>query len=500
MHIGDNLESDVNRARAEGWNSLQLTKTMDMFKNLNPDAYGGEMYHALCSFEGQMRDGFNAETLFLGYRCALALVANRFYDDPFVTPAKDTDLDANAEWIGYFAVGQYLYAVTDWIVSHIKKKNADKIHFVARDGYLPMEAYREFKKYDPTLPEENYLYVSRKALALTDIYNKMDMQSLIGKFPVKNYSPKKLEQIFLPYYRDGVSTVQTMLGLSDEAFAKKFTERVDYDATLMALAECVDFEKLNGHRDELRAHFTAILGKNDLLFDIGYSGRAEAVLTPLLGYPVNSLYVHSNSQMLDDRERQFGFETDCFYDYKPAMTGVIREHVFMKQAPSTIGYERRNGKLEPLFERERFSATERIMTRILQNAALDFVRDMRGIFEGYVDSLSYRKEDLSAAFEYYLHYSKYTDRKIFASVIFEDEMGYGKAFSALDFWDHHAEIYRLNKKSDHTTEEMADIIQDNKLRDTFMPYPRWKKALCYLILDRKHFRQSLRKWISKSEQ
>lgn len=500
LHIGDNLESDVNRARDAGWNSLQLTKTMDVFKNLNPEVYGGEMYRSLCTFEGQMRDGFNAEMMFLGYRCALALVANRFYDNPFVTPAPDTDLDANAEWIGYFAVGQYLYAVTDWIVSNIKKKNAEKIHFVARDGYLPMEAYREFRKYDPTLPEDNYLYVSRKALALTDIYNKMDMQSLIGKFPVKNYSPRKLEQIFSPYYKDGVSTVQTVLGLSDETFAKKFTERADYDAVLMAIGDCLDFEKLNGHRDELRAHFASILGKNDLLFDIGYSGRAEAVLTPLLGYPVNSLYVHSNSQMLNDRERQFGFHTDCFYDYKPTMTGVIREHVFMKQAPSTIGYERRNGKLEPLFEAERFSATERIMTRMLQDAALDFVRDMCEIFEGYVNMLSYRKEDMSGAFEYYLHYSKYTDRKIFAGVIFEDEMGYGKAFSALDFWDHHAAICRLNKQPETSVEGMEEIIQDQKLRDTFMAYPRWKKALCYLILDRKHFRQSLKQWIFKSNQ
>ncbi len=500
LHIGDNLESDVKRAKEAGWNSLQLTKTMDVLKNLNPEVYGGEAYQKLCAFEGTIRDGFNAETLFLGYRCALGLVANRLYDDPFATVAKNTDFDADAYRIGYFAVGQYLYAVTDWIIQNIKSKNAERIHFVARDGYLPMDAYREFKKHDSTLPEDNYLYVSRKALALADVYNKLDLQSFATKFPMANYSPKKFDRMMQPYYKVSAPSLQKQLGLTDEAFSAHFKTREEYDRTLLALGELVDFEKLEAHRAELRAHFQTILEKNDILFDIGYSGRAEAVLSPLLGYPVNSLYVHSNSQMVDDRERLFGFETKCFYDYKPAMTGVIREHVFMKQAPSTIGYEKVDGKLQPLFEKERFNAAERIMTRILQGAALDFVRDMCGFFEGYLDRLPYRKEDMSFLFEHYLHYSKYTDRKIFASVVFEDEMGYGKAFSALDFWDHHAAIFRLDKQSANCVESMAAVIQDEKLRETFMPYPRWKKALCYLILDFKHFRQSLKQWLSKSDQ
>lgn len=495
FHIGDNLESDVLSPQNVGWDSLHLIKPMDLFRNGNATVYGGDAYSRIMGRNGLVRDGMSPEWSFLGYRCAIALVANKFYDNPFATVALDSDLDADPYKVGYFSVGHYLYAVTDWIIKKAKRKGAEMVHFVARDGYLPMEAFHIFRKYDASLPDDNYLYISRKALELVDIYHKLDLYSFCNKAPIENYSPYKLDKLLKPYYKAGITSLQNVMGVSDAIYQKKFENRTQYDAAIQQLAECVDFDLLNAKKQELRDYFVHLIGKNDLMFDIGYSGRGEAALSRLLGYPVNSLYVHSNSQSVNDRERTYQFHTDCFYDYKPAITGVIREHVFMKLAPSTVGYEKKDGKIEPVFEkRYKVNAATQVVTRTIQNAALDFVRDMCSVFEGYTDMLVFRKDDLAYSFEYYLHYAKPTDRKVFGCVVFEDELGYGKAFSALDFWNE--DIQRFNLDRLFSTASFDTLSQDGKLRNTFMPYSRWKKALCYMILDKGHFKQSFKQFLS----
>ncbi len=491
LHIGDNFESDVKNPRKLGWHAAHLPRAMDQFRNLYPQYHGGSLYDGLVGRHGQVRDGMNAEQGFVGYRCALALAVNRLFDDPFAPIARDSDFDANPYRIGYFALGHYLFAVTDWLAQKAKREGRRRIHFVARDGYLPMEAYRILRNYDATLPESNYLYISRKALALTDVYSPVDLFSFWSKFPPANYSIERFEKILSPYYKDGIVSLRDYLGREVEDYGKKFEGRSDYDRALAQLAELIDFGKLDAEKQKLKGYFSELLSPRDLLFDIGYSGRGEAALTRLLGYPIDAAYVHGNTQSLEDRERVYGFRTECFYPDKPTVTGVVREHMFMKLAPSAIGYEERDGVICPRFESENINLPTRIVTETMQGAALDFVRDLCETFRGFESVLARRNADLAYTFEYFLHYGAPKDRAVLGCVIFEDEMGYGKAFSALDFWNRDLANTGLDRNGD------GAYAQDQRLRNAFMPYPRWKKALCYLILDRGHFRDSLKKLFKK---
>ena len=51
---------------------------------------------------------------------------------------------------------------------------------------------------------------------------------------------------------------------------------------------------------------------------------------------------------------------------------------------------------------------------------------------------------LSAPFEYYLHYSKEIDRRLFSTLPFEDDLGEGKIIKALEFWNQETYIKNLN--------------------------------------------------------
>ena len=304
--------------------------------------------------------------------------------------------------------------------------------------------------------------------------------------------------MLLPYYRDGVDSIQKDLNVGDSAFRRTFYDVSEFYRVSHLIAGKLDYEKLKQQKADLYAYFEAIYKPGDLLFDIGYSGRVEAAMTRLLGYPINSLYLHATSDFLQNRERIYGFRNECFYDHKPAITGVIREHVFMKPAPSTIGYEKVDGELRPVFEAYKTTAGNEIIMRTLQSAALEFVDDMLTTFGDFRSALSYQKDDMAYPFEYYLHYSKGMDRKIFACVVFEDNIGVGKDVSALSFWNRDIYDFDLERLSGEGSLDVFDeCVQDAKLRKTFMPYAKWKKALCYLILEPRGFMQRVKRKLLK---
>ncbi|MBQ5893466.1 MAG: HAD-IA family hydrolase, partial [Clostridia bacterium] len=181
LHVGDNWESDVLSPQRMGWRSAHFPKPSDLLRNWNPGSYTGEAYAALVARNGQERDGQNAEEQFLGYRCAMALTANRLFDDPFTLLGRPSDFGGDPYRIGYFALGHYLLALTDWIAQSVRGQKGERVHFVARDGYLPMQAYRILRRHESTLPREHYLFLSRKALALADLASPTDLLSLWDK-------------------------------------------------------------------------------------------------------------------------------------------------------------------------------------------------------------------------------------------------------------------------------------------------------------------------------
>lgn len=214
---------------------------------------------------------------------------------------------------------------------------------------------------------------------------------------------------------------------------RRFQSQLAFEDCLkLFLEEFVDFSRLAAYKDKLRRYFSGMVKPGDYMFDVGYSGRPESALSSLLGFPVGSLYVHINSEAAMKRQSMYQCPSACFYSAKPCVTGVIREHLLMELGPSTTGYEEHNGVITPRLEPYKPSYESDLMTKIMQDAAMDFVREFHETFQ---DRLFLPLDGLSAPFEYYLHHAKPFDRQIFSALQFEDKLGEGKAFSALAFWN-----------------------------------------------------------------
>ena len=488
LHIGDNYDSDFIVARKSGWNSFQFPKTFDL--------YWGVLQKMLRN-EGRFQDTKFAFEWFPAFRNVFAIIANKLYDNPFVDICSLSDYGANAYLIGYSLFGPYLYAITDWAIQTAIEKGRNNIQYVSRDGYVPMLAHEIFEKYYKNLPSKNYLYVSRKSLLLADVYSENDFISLSEKFNYRNYCPKKIISFFEPYLKTGVKEVLKKICGKESLYTEVFTDEKKFTYFLNKLRTYVDFDLMNKEKESLKNYFKQFITPDSIMFDVGYSGRAESALSQMLGFPFDSMYLHTNSDIAYIRMKNFNFDVTCFYDYKPKMTGLTREHVLMKLAPSTIGYKKEGRSYAPVFEDKDVNFETKFVTTEFQKGALNFIDDYLSVFS---DSPypHVRRHDLAFPFEYYLAYGMYEDRKLFSCVIFEDDFGLGNKTNLFDEWNKEINISNINYSSGNSTIDYSrymPIFADDPVVPFAPRIRRMSKAtrvLYMLFFDRKLLRQKLR--------
>lgn len=432
MHIGDNWTSDVENPRACGWRTFHLSKSTDMIMNGNPGIYSGEAFHKLyrnAFFKEDYRLSFND---FTSVRCVTALAANWCFDSPYVSVNPWSDFNADPRVIGYTAFGPHLLALCQWIHENVERRHIGTVHFVARDGYLVKQAY------DILYPDTstNYLRLSRKALVLADVETAKDIYSLFNKIK-STASPKEFSKLLNPIIPgEKLEELPELFRKEGYKFNRPLKNQTEREGCMKIFIENVlDMDLLPGYKAALKDYFLEIIQPGDFLFDVGYSGRPESALSSILGFPVGSLYIHVNGEIAAIRQEKFDCPTETFYQFKPCITGTIREHLLMELGPSTVGYEMVNGKMEPALEPYTEVYCSEFITKIVQDYALRFVQNYNEMFHGFRMPFSFQREVISAPFEYYLHNSKPVDRQMFSAVPFEDDMGVDGDVNVLDFWN-----------------------------------------------------------------
>jgi len=503
FHIGDNWETDIENAKKAGLKAGHLAKAIDIFCGYHSGIYAGKFFNKNIEKNSVNHDLNYSIQGYLGFRTMLAVVANKIFDNPYVSFNRTSDFNGEIRYIGYFLLGMYLYSITDWLVEETSAQQINKVQFVARDGYLLQKAFDKFRCGTATLPESNYLYVSRKSMMLANIYQREDLLSLIDNINIFNLSPEKFLALFANVLKRERQE-QFLKDISDYGFisSQKFVSRYAYEMFLKLFTEkCWDDLEWKNYRTTLKDFIDENVTPNDVMVDIGYSGRIENCIHTISGHSINSYYIHNNSENVNRRERLGHFKNKTFYGYKPDITGVIREHVFMKCAPSTIGYRKINNSIEPVFEDYNITFDVKFMTELLQSYALNFVQDILDVFGEDRKQLYYRYEDGTQPFEWYLQHGQLFDRSVFSTLEFEDDAGIGKVFNALDFW----------------SEEIArTTVVDNTIK-TFTPpevlhNPEWlvyetykakgiatksllKKMLYWMVVDPKFMKKRISDYI-----
>lgn len=442
IHIGDNWKSDCEKAKEIGISSWYTPKTIDLFFNKISDINHGKHrgnYSELLNknITGSFIRYVQALDYF-GIRCMLAIIANKVFDNPYGDWESDTDFNRNPYNIGYMALGMHDYGIARWLINNVGANN--KIFFVARDGYLAMKVYEVIKEKEKDISDYDYFYMSRKSflpLSIIDVndwWNVKENINYIGKTPeeilqyykpiLPNYNNNEMALVFSKY------GIMYQLPLLDEGNYIRFVNAIQ--------KELHDQKLINEYREGMKSCLNKIFNVGDVMFDIGYSGRAQAILSKLLGYGINAYYIHTLNERAEINANKNNFQIETFFDFSPALTGKIRELVQSEPTQSCVGYSISNNVLQPLYEDKKWRFHEKYVIKQMHDGAIQFVRDFMDIFDGYIDRMTYRKTDISFMHEKFMLLPKKQDMEIFKLFHFEDDLFFNKDYEEkwlVDIWN-----------------------------------------------------------------
>lgn len=470
IHMGDNWISDVENARACGWRGVHIPKATDIMNNRNPAMYGGEAFQKIFHHTYFKEDYQLSYANFTAIRSMTGLIANKFFGNPFVSINPDSDFNVDPRYIGYAALGPHLLAMCKWIHERVRDRKIGTVHFVARDGYIIKQAYDSMGYSDS---KTNYLRLSRKALVLADVESVADIYSFFNKMK-PTASPKEYAKYLDPIIpADRKEKLADYFQKHDLQYTRPVKNVVEWERCMKTfIDEVIDMSLLPEYKAKMRAYFAEIIQPGDYIFDIGYSGRPEAALSALLGFPVGSLYIHVNGEIAAHRQQKYNCPTDTFYHYKPSITAAIREHIFMELGPSTTGYQETEEGMKPVLEEYEPCYNACYVTNMLQKAAIEFVKDYCHHCREFKTMFIFQDEVASAVFEYYMHYSKLLDRGILSAVPFEDDFGGGGDMNALGFWNNELAMRNIGTGTGNTFDE-NNWFEDIYPNGLYVKFYRW---------------------------
>lgn len=482
LHIGDNYQSDCINANEKNISYKLLTRTIDVMRDCNLTNNCGQI------FLKDLPDWHDnkAAIYFLGIRSMIAVTANKYFDNPYISFSKESDFNGDPYFIGYYALGMELFGITKWMIDNFNNNNYDNIVFMARDGYLPMKAYELMKVLYKNLPNSKYFYVSRKALIPVGIFNELDFYKLSEIINIYKHTPGDFLKCLQPLINTDNNKISEIFRDGKIDLNKNFNDMLEYNIFVKRLLENLyDKEKHKNYIHKVKTYFKTFYTGNSCTFDIGYSGRPETIISKLCDKPIDTYFININHNEAKVNSKIGNYKLETFFDYKPKFTGFIRELLISSQDASCINYYLENDEIFPVFQEYNYNYTENYSISEVQRGSLDFIRDMVDIFGNEIEKLYYQNYYISLPLEMYIHSSRHFDKMVFNALNFEDSVGLGKDLSTMELWDFETKYH--NQYENQYLFDKMDIIK-NPLSpyDSLKVYKRNKivKLLYYLLFDR----------------
>lgn len=490
MHIGDNWDSDIVNAEKHGLATYFFPKTIERLFNHIPDKETGNSTLLYFQPRGYWINYEYAKDYLL-IRSMLAISANKYFDNPYKSFHPNSDFNGDPYFMGYYALGMHLIAVSKWLIEQSSEQKYNKIHFVARDGFLPKKIYDLISKCYSTAPKSNYLYLSRKSLIPALLEDMDSLRSIDQLINIYAYSPKRFLQEFMKVDDQGLLEAR----FRDQGIImdKNFNNRAEFNMFINSLEKFdLDYSTWKDYQVKVKKYLLQEVKDNEAIFDIGYSGTSQMIMANM-GVKVDGFYIHINNDTAYNYSKKLGYHVATFYSYSPAVSGTIREYIFSEIAPSCIGYDDFDGDITPVLEEDTFTYTEKFIVGRIHKGAEEFATDIVDQLSQYIPSLTIRHEDASMPYELFLQSSKEQDKRMFAECYFEDDAYHGESDINLKRqWTEVTEYFQT-KPVDIST---VKIMRESGNIDFLENRSKYLKAMFYFIFDRHTFKSKVKAKLS----
>lgn len=481
VHIGDNWDSDYVKPRKFGMRSYFFPKATSVLM--------GEIQGTLSNHFQQI---FNnpAEGLidhrhfldYLGQRSMLAIVANRYFDNPLRQFNPDSYFNVDPYFIGYFALGMNMLGVGLWMMDIIRRSNYKTIHFIARDGYLIKIIFEKLKRHIPVETKANYLHVSRKTLLPLTLEEPYNLFALYHLFNVQNYSPREILSSFLRINRID-DNLQLYFRKKGVLLDKRFSSADEFNYFAKVVIE-FDLLKSNlrEYRERVYQYLDRLITDRDAIFDIGYNGTTQIILTNFLNKQIDAFYIHMNKDRAVRPNCAINSNVYTFLDYTPSIKGTIREYLYSEPGPACVEYQfSEEGEIKPIFEESSYNVFDHFVLKRVHQGVLDFVDDFLESFHEYLHLMTFRNYEISLPLEDLLQRPNREDQKVFSFSTFKDELtgDYTQDMTLLDIWN--IELEKINKRNQNIGREREYHFLEGK--------SMWAKAIYFLLFDFQTFKK-----------
>ena len=487
IHIGDNYGSDYEMAKKQKINSIYFPKTTDIMLDKNTTNNLAQMLYTSMPFWRDNQTSMN----FIGIRTMIAVVANKYFDNPFRIFNNESDFNVDPFLLGYYAVGMYMFGVGNWLLKETSGKNYKNLVFMARDGFLPMEVYNILKDFYKDVPEAKYLRVSRKALISAIVINKIDLYKLTDVINIENHTPKYI----IKYTKESLKDIpESEIKKIIEDAGIKYEENIKTIQNFNKLVKIIidnlfDEEKNNIKIKKLKKYFGKFYEDKSATFDLGYSGRPELYLSVLCQKPIDTFFLNIN------QEEAMKYSDTTYFEAKPSVTGFAYESIISELAPSTIGYDF-SGDVKPILEKDNKTYQEKYIIGIIQKAAKQFIRDILEIFGEEYKKLYYQDYYISLPFMAYINSSKAIDMLMFNSIGFEDTVRLKEVIPITEEW-----LKERGYRNQRQMNALINIEHNGIINNSYLDYnsvvdlehhSKLIRLLFYAIYDRPTFKRRMR--------
>lgn len=462
IHIGDNYRSDVEMPNKKGIQAFLFPKASDTFFNGNPFVSTNHLGVVFKRNLPEWRDS-RSSIEFMGIRSMLAVVANKYFDNPFTPFNENSDFNGDPLLIGYYALGMHMFALVNWLLKDSIDNKYEKMIFMARDGYLPREIWNVLKSSYAGTPKDYYFPTSRRSLMSLSMSDVIDLHKL-HNFVVRNNNTPLQVISYLPEILNLENVdLKKLFNENGIDVNKKFPDKNTFEKFIFILAtKLYDKKKANRYIADFKKSYDNLFEGKVAVFDIGYSAKPEAILSNIFGKSVDTYFVHINSDEGIGNANSFDFKIRTFFDYKPSYTGGIRETLISELGPSCIAYKRDGHNIVPEFEDYSCDYYEEKIIGDIQKSAVEFCKDMQHIFTDDISKLTYERYGASLPHEMFLHSASIVDKSIFLPMSFEDTVGTGGSISVTDMLNDEL-IY-------HNQFTIRDLLSFNQ--ETLNQHPR----------------------------
>ena len=193
-----------------------------------------------------------------------------------------------------------------------------------------------------------------------------------------------------------------------------------------------------------------------------------------------------------------GFKLKTFFDGKPATVGHAYEMFVSALSASCVAYDIVDGKVVERFGNDNFTSMEKYAINTMQNAALDFVKDIVDVFKEDISVLYTENYYISLPFLAYMNSSKEVDKYPFGCVDFEDDLAINKKIKMTKVWQEELDLrnqYNMPSLLSMTKNNEGNFFHGNRLvynsHVDLNGRSKIVRIIYYLLFDRETYKRRI---------